>query len=137
MKWVAEAWIKTNQSLLPKDVEDIFKAAKVEKYDNALDKDSAIKAGIVKSFFSVQANLDLLTPSQKNQLDDYLKLSNTGRQEQARKTYETIFEPTFESLKRLKKAEALQKGYGDGSDDSLIQKRIERSNKHYLREKSQ
>lgn len=132
----AEAWLKTNQALLPKDVEDVFKAAKSEKYDSAVEKDSAIKAGIIKSFFTVQANLDLLTPGLKNQLEDYLKLTNTGRQEKARHVYDTIFEPAFEMLKRVKKAEALQKGHGDGSDDSYKTRLMQGSRKHYLGEKN-
>lgn len=133
----AKEFLSTNASLLPKDVEEIFKTAEKEKYDNALEKDAAIKSGIVQSFFSVQANLDLLTASQKNQLEDYLKLTKTGKQEKAQSIYDSIFEPTFEMLKRVKKAEALQKGVGDGSDDALIEKRMARAKKHFLREKSQ
>jgi len=133
----AEQWLKTNQGLLPKDVADIFEAANKETYDSAVEKDSAIKAGIIKSFFTVQSNLDLLTPAIKNQLEDYLKLTNTGRQEKARQIYDTIFEPAFEMLKRVKRAEALQKGHGDGSDDSYKSRLIQGSRKHYLGEKVQ
>lgn len=132
----AEQWLKTNQSLLPKDVADIFKAAENENFDNALEKDSAIKAGIIQSFFSVQSNLDLLTPGLKNQLEDYLKLTKTGKQEKARAMYDSIFEPAFEMLKRVKKAEALSKGYQSSSDDALIEKRMKRANKHFLGEKA-
>ena len=131
----AEQWLKTNQSLLPKDVADIFAAAKKETYDSIIQKDAAVKSGIVKAFFAVQSNLDLLTPAIKNQLEDYLKLTNTGKQEQARQAYVNIFEPAFEMLKRVKKAEALQRGHNSGTDDALIEKRIGRATKHFLGEK--
>jgi hypothetical protein len=133
----SDEFLKTNAALLPKDVADIFKAAEKEKFNSAIEKDAAVKSGIIQSFFSIQANLDLLTPAVKIQLEDYLKLTKNGKQEKAQEIYDMIFEPAFEMLKRVKKAEMLQKGLSDGSDDALIQKRIERSSKHYLREKSQ
>lgn len=132
----SENWLKQNATLLPKDVPDIFKAAEKENYDSALEKDSAIKAGIVKSFFSVQSNLDLLTPGLKTILDDYLKLTNNGKLEKAQHIYDTIFEPTFDTLKRVKRAEALNKGYAPGStDDAYKQKLMKLSKKHFLGEK--
>lgn len=130
----AKDWLKQNASLLPSGVADIFETASKETYDTPVHKDNAVKAGIVKEFFSVQANLDLLTPGLKNQLEDYLKLSNTGRQDKAQAIYSNIFEPAFEMLKRVKKAEALQKGHGDGSEDSYRDRLIAGSRKHFLGE---
>jgi hypothetical protein len=133
----AENWIKSNQSLLPKTVPDIFKTADKENFESAVEKDSAIKAGIIQEFFTVQANLDLLTPGLKTVLDDYLKLTKTGKQEKALQIYDQVFEPALEMLRRVKKAEALQKGYGSSSDneDAYKQKMINLSRKHYLGEK--
>jgi hypothetical protein len=134
----ADDFIKTNSSLLPKDVEDIFKQASKENYGSAIEKDAAIKSGIIQSFFAVQANVDLLTPGLKTSLDDYLKLTKNGKQEKAQSVYDGIFEPAFEMLKRIKKAEALGKGYGAGDDaDTLYKKKMtELSKRHYLGEKS-
>lgn len=131
-------WLKQNSTLLPKDVSDIFKAAEKENYGSAIEKDAAVKAGIIQSFFSVQHNLDLLTPGLKNNLEDYLKLTKNGKQEKAQEIYNSIFEPAFEMLKRVKKAEALQKGFGAPSDSEAAykQKLISLSKKHYLGEKS-
>lgn len=132
----SESWIKQNQNLLPKDIQDIFTTAKSETYDSPVEKDSALKSGIIQSFFSVQDNLDLLTPGLKNQLEDYLKLTKNGKQDKAQSIYSNIFEPAFEMLKRVKKAEALQKGHGDGSDDAYKNKLMQGSRKHYLGEKA-
>ncbi len=135
----AEGFLKTNESLLPKDVADIFKAAEKEKYDTVVEKDRAITSGIVQAFFSVQSNLDLLTTSQKTALEDYLKLTKTGKEEKAREVYDNIFEPTFEMLKRIKKAEAIGKGGGGTSTDAETaykNKLIAGSRKHYLGEKT-
>lgn len=131
----APEFIKTNASLLPKNAEDIFKAANKETYSSAIEKDAAIKSGLIQSFFEVQANLDLLTASQKNQLDEYLKLTKTGKQDKAQLVYDSIFEPTFEMLKRVKKAETLNKGFGSGTDDLYKNKLMNGSKKHYLGEK--
>lgn len=131
-------FLKANESLLPKDVADIFSQAEKENYSNAIEKDQAIKSGIIQSFFSVQANVDLLTPGLKSQLDDYLKLTKTGKQNNAQNIYDSIFEPTFEMMKRLKKAEALGKGYGGGGDQETAYKNklMSLSKKHYLGEKT-
>lgn len=133
----ADKFLKDNAGLLPKDVADIFKAAEAETYNSAIEKSQAIKAGVIKTFFAVQSNLDLLTPSQKSQLEEYLKLTNTGRAEKALQLYDSIFEPTFEQLRRLKKAEALSRGHsvGSGAGDAYRDKLESGSKKHYLRER--
>lgn len=133
----SQEFLKQNESLLPKDVADIFKQAEKETYDSAIEKDAAIKAGMIQSFFSVQANVELLTPGVRAHLDDYLKLTKTGKQEKAQAVYETIFEPAFEMLKRLKKAEALGKGYGGQGDNETAYKNklMSGSLKHYGLEK--
>jgi hypothetical protein len=133
----APEFLKQNESLLPKDVSDIFAQAEKETYSDAIEKDSAIKSEMIKSFFAVQTNVDLLTPGQKATLDEYLKLTKTGKQEKAQATYDMIFEPAFEMLKRVKRAEALGKGYGrgDSSEEAYKQKLMGISKKHHLREK--
>ncbi len=115
----SQDFIKTNEALLPKDIGEIFKLAEKENYNDAIEKDGAIKSGIIQSFFSVQANMDLLTPGLKSSLDEYLKLTKTGKQEKAQGIYEAIFEPSFEMLRRIKKAEALSKGHLVDNDDDF------------------
>jgi hypothetical protein len=137
----AKDWLKTNASLLPKDIEGIFAEAEKENFGSAMEKDAAIKSSIVQSFYRIQANLDLLTPSQKSALEDFLKLTKNGKQEKAQQIYENIFEPNFEMLKRVKKAEQLAKdnsmGLSTGTDaDQAYRDRLMKlSKKHYLGEK--
>jgi hypothetical protein len=133
----ADSFVKDNASLLPKDIADIFKAADKETYANSVEKASTIKAAVIQSFFSVQSNLDLLTPGLKADLEDYLKLTKNGKQEKAEAMYKSVFEPTFEMLRRVKKAEALGKGHGGGSqtEDAYKTKLMNGSKKHYLGEK--
>jgi hypothetical protein len=132
----SEKWLKDNQALLPKEISDIFKAAESEKYDSPIEKDSAIKAGIIQSFFQVQQNMDLLTGALKSQLEDYLKLTKTGKQEKAQQMYDAIFEPTFEMLRRIKKAEALNKGVSDGSEDAFKQRMMKIARQNLLGERA-
>lgn len=135
----APEWLKTNLSLLPKDVEGIFTAAAKESYDDEVQKASAIKSGVVQSFFKVQENMDLLTSAQKIVLDDWLKLTKTGREEKAQAIYDSIFEPSFEMLKRLKKAATLSQSGARNSDDAETAyktKLISGSKKHYLGDKT-
>jgi hypothetical protein len=131
----AEKFLKDNASLLPKEISDIFTQASRETYDSATEKAAAIKAGVIQEFFKVQSNLDLLTPGLKSQLEDYLKLTKTSKQEKAQQIFDSVFEPAFEMLKRTKKAEALSKGHGGGSDDAYAKKLLDGSRKHYLGEK--
>ena len=128
-------WAKTNASLLPKTIESILDQAEKEKYDVATEKDSAIKAGIISEFFALQANLDLLTESQKILVEDFAKLTKTSRHEKAHQMYEQIFEPTFEMLKRIKKAEQIGKGHSNQTDaeNAYKEKLMNTSKKHYLR----
>lgn len=134
----APNFLKNNAALLPKDITDIFKAADAEKFETAIEKDAAIKAGIIQSFFAVQSNLDLLTPGLKASLEDYLKLTKNGKQEKAQAIYDSIFEPAFDTLRRVKKAEALNKGFGNpgGSEDAYKNRMMSLSKKHYLGEKA-
>jgi predicted small secreted protein len=110
-------WLKTNEALLPKSVPGIFEQAEKENYANAIEKDAAIKTGIISEFFAQQANLDLLTDSQKFSIEEFRKLTKNVKQERAQQIYESIFEPTFEALKRQKKAEQISKG-GISTDNS-------------------
>lgn len=134
----AKDWVKTNSSLLPKEVEGIFAAAEKETYDSAIEKDQAIKSSLITAFFQQQANLDLLTPSQKTALEDFQKLTKNGKQEKAQHIYDSIFEPTFEMLKRIKKAEQLRRTgetEGTDADQAYRDRMIKLSKKHYLGER--
>jgi hypothetical protein len=131
-------FLKQNEALLPKDASDIFRLADKENYADAIEKDQAIKSGLIQSFFQVQHNVDLLTPGQKSILDDYLRLTKTGKQEKAQYVYDMIFEPAFDTLKRQKKAEVLGRGHADTSDvqKGYKDRLMAGSKKHYLGEKN-
>lgn len=132
-------FIKNNASLLPDEATEIFKQADKENYSNPIEKDQAIKSGLIKTFFSVQANHDLLTDTQKTQLAEYLKLTKDGRNEKAQTVYENLFEPALLNLRNFKKAEALRKGLGDSTDTETqyMNRMVKLSKQHYLGEKSQ
>lgn len=134
----AEKFLESNKSLLPAEIPEIFKQAKKENYSNAIEKAQALKTAIIQSFFSVQANVDLLTPGLKSMLDDYMKLTKNGKQERSTQIYDSVFEPAFEMVKRMKRAEALEKGHGQASDEETKyrEKLSKLSRKHYLGEKA-
>lgn len=130
-------WVKTNATLLPKNIEGIFAQADKENYSSAIEKADAIKVGIVSEFFAIQSNLDLLTDTQKISLEDFKKLTKTDKQDRVQNIYDAVFEPTFEMLKRVKKAEQISKGLGDSTDSETAYKEKMKaiSRKHYLGEK--
>ena len=130
-------WVKTNATLLPKNIEGIFAQADKENYSSAMEKADAIKVGIVSEFFAIQSNLDLLTDTQKISLEDFKKLTKTDKQDRVQNIYDAVFEPTFEMLKRVKKAEQISKGLGDSTDSETAYKEKMKaiSRKHYLGEK--
>lgn len=133
----AKAWLKENASLLPQNIAGIFEQAEKENFDTAHDKASTIKVNLVTEFFAQQSNLDLLTASQKQALAEFNKLTKNVKQERVQQIYDAIFEPTLETLRKVKKAEALQKGLAEPSDaeDAYKQKLIKMSRQHHLREK--
>lgn len=133
----AKEFVKNNASLLPSTIEGIFAAADKEKYSSSVEKASDIKVGIVSEFFAVQANLDQLTDSQKKNVAEFLSLTKNIKQERVHDIYDSIFEPTLEMIRKVKKAEALQKGLApqNDSDDAYKNRLIEGSKKHHLREK--
>ncbi len=128
-------WLKTNASLLPKDVEGIFAAAEKETYDDAVQKASAVKSGLIQTFFKVQENLDLLTGAQKTALEDWQKLTKNGKEEKAQSVFDSIFEPTFEMLKRIKKAQQVNKSgqrEGDDAENAYKNKLMNSGKKHHM-----
>lgn len=134
----AKDWLKANASILPKDIEGIFNAAEKETYGSALEKDAAIKSGLIQNFFKVQANLDLLTSGPKSDLEDWLKLTKNGKEEKAQQIFKSVFEPAFEMLKRIKKAEQLNQGGHVNSsevDAQYKERLIKKSRQHYMGEK--
>jgi hypothetical protein len=131
----AKEWLKTNASLLPKDIEGIFSAADKETYDNQVQKASAIKSGVIQTFFKIQDNLDLLTAAQKTALEDWQKLTKNGKEEKAQQMFDTIFEPTFEMLKRIKKAQQVQIGgqrAGGDAENAYKDKLMKSAQKHFM-----
>lgn len=130
-------FLKSNQGLLPKTIEGLFTEADKEKYDTAVEKANAIKSGIISEFFAVQSNHDLLTGSQKIQVDEFLKLTKNGKQERVESIYSMIFEPTLESLKRIEKAKQVNMaGKDQSSAEKALTDRLQKmSRKHYLGEK--
>lgn len=130
----AANWLKENATLLPKDITEIFAQAEKETYDDAVEKASAIKSAIIQSFFKVQENLDLLTNAQKVTLEDWLKLTKNGKEEKAQSIYDVVFEPTFEMLRRVKKAQQVSQSgqrQNDDAEEKYKQKLISGSLKHY------
>lgn len=130
-------FVKVNAGLLPKTIESLFTQAEKEIYGSAIEKANAIKVGVVSEFFAVQANHDLLTGSQKIQLDEFLKLTKNGKQDRIENIYSMIFEPTLETLRKVEKAKQVNSGGKDQSDSEKMQveRMIKMSKKHYLGEK--
>lgn len=133
----SQDWLKNNATLLPKTVPDLFVHAERETYNSEIEKADAIKVGIVNEFFAIQSNLDLLTDTQKNMLDDWKNLTKTDKQERIQNVYDLVFEPSFERLRGQRKAEHLAKGTNESthSEDAYKKRLMEISRKHYLGEK--
>jgi hypothetical protein len=117
---------------------DIFQAAEKEKYDSPVHKANAIKSAMMQEFFSIQANVDLLTPHQKSSIEDYLKMTKLGKEEKAQAIFENVFEPALSMVKATKKAEELvraRNGYGNSNDmeTNYKNKIMQLSGARYLR----
>jgi len=136
-----EEFVKTNTDLLPSEIPEILKAAQRETYDSEVEKASAIKTGVVQSFFEVQANLDLLTTNQKKAWEDYGKLTVSGKEKRVSEIYENLFEPALETLRKVKKAEDVGKARGglassnSKAEDAYKNKLIAGARKAHLGEK--
>lgn len=129
----SQDFLKNNASLLPKGIEAIFAKAETEKYENAIEKASAIKVSLVQEFFALQANLDLLTAVQKSMLEEFELLTNNKKQERVQQIYDMVFEPTLEASRKIKKAEAVQKGLAPANNavDAYEKRLTQMSQKHY------
>lgn len=130
-------FMKNNVGLLPKTIESLFTAAEKETFDSQVQKANELKVGIVQEFFAVQANLDLLTAAQKVELEDFLKLTKTGKQDRAQTMYAMIFEPALETLRKVEKAKQVGQGSNEqsSSEKALAEKMFKASRKHYLGDK--
>lgn len=133
-------FVKTNEALLPAEVLGVLKAAEKEKFDTPVERSNALRSSIIQSFFAEQKNVDLLTASQKNNLDNFLGLTKIGKEQKSEFIYENIFEPTIEQMKRINKAVEVGKanqGYATGStaENNYKDKLIKISKKSHLGEK--
>lgn len=132
-----DAFVSKNADLLPSEIGEIVKVANAETYDSASSKANAVKRSVIETYFSVQANREALTEFQKRDLDDYMKLTKTGREEKATSIYSNIFEPTLEMNRRLKKADEVRRGQSGvqtstGTEAQYHQRLIAGSRKRYL-----
>jgi hypothetical protein len=129
-------FVEENKDILPEECAALVKAAETERYESNTQKANAIKSAIIQSFFSLQAYVDMLTVSQKKSIDDYLKLTKNGREERADHVFENILEPQLQNVKRVKKAEDLNRGgFGNGTkvDNDYLERTMKNSRKHYLK----
>lgn len=104
-----DQFAKDNKDFLPEDVGGILTQAAKEKYGSEFEKASALKTAIMKTYFSLQANLDSLTPSQKKSVDNWLALTPKGREEKSADMYDNVFEPCIDTVRRVKKAEEVSR----------------------------
>lgn len=127
-------FMKANASLLPKSVESIFQAAEKENYGSAIEKAAAIKVGIISEFFALEENMRDLTGPQKLKVEEFKKLTKTDKQERAGQIWDEIFEPAFEAMKKVKRAQQMAAGQKDQSDNekALADRMMKQSRKHYL-----
>lgn len=133
----AREWSKTNATLLPKSIAGILDQADKEVYGSTIEKDAAIKVGIVSEFFAEQANMDLLTSSQKSVLEDFKKLTKTDKQQRAAQIYDSIFEPVFEAKKREARAAMVNRDHSNqtSTEKAYAERLTKLSRQHYLGEK--
>lgn len=134
----SETFLNENKEIFQKEIEDIFKAANKEKYNSVIEKANAIKSSILNAFFSLQSNMDILTLNQKQQVDDYFKLTKKAKEEKANDLFVNVFEPSLQMLKAIKKAEQVAKGQSGNIEGSKLEntykdKLMETSKKHFLR----
>lgn len=137
--YALDSFVKDNEDILPTDMQKIVETAKKERFDSVIDKSNAIKSSFIQAFYSVQANMDLLTGTQRSAIEDFLKLTKNGKEGKASEIYENVFEPNVELIRRLKKAEELAKakygGFGTHtrSENEYINKLKDISEKHHLK----
>lgn len=130
-----DKFVTDNKDLLPPESADLVKAAMAETYDTQGAKASAVKAAIIKAFFDIEANYNLLTIGQKAELDKHRKLTKTAKEEQAASIFVNIFEPTLERQRAVAKAQEMNRGGGvvqSGTAAALRDKIIAASTKKYL-----
>ncbi len=132
--------VKENKALLPEETEGLLATIEKENFESDVDKANMTRASLIKTFFSLEENRELLTATQQASLDGYLKLTQKAKEEQAGFVYDNILEPTLGIKKKMKKAIELAKG-NDGivesSDTEKAYKdRITKlSKRYYLGEK--
>lgn len=130
-----EKWTRDHARLLPKNFPNIIAQAEKENYSSKVEKASAIKVSLVQEYFNQQANLDLLTPTQKIELEDWKNLVKTEKEKGVGKIWTAIFEPSFESVKREAKAKQVGNGQDRSSEpvEAYKHRMQELSEKHYLK----
>lgn len=112
-------FVKSNKDFLPDEVAGILSQASKERYDNEFEKASALKSAILSSYFSVQANVDSLTPAHRKSIEDWKGLTKGDREKRSADIYENVFEPCIETFRRVKKAEEVQRSRSGLAKESV------------------
>lgn len=135
-----DKFVDDNKEILPTSIGEIVALAHKETYENAFTKANALRASLIKNYFSVEDNLNFLTNSQKIKVQDYLKLTVEAREENSQDIYSNVFEPSFEMMKKLKKAEEVNRSRngsisGSSGENNYKNKLIKLSKQTHLGEK--
>lgn len=136
-----DEFIAANKALLPEEMEGIISRAKSEKYESDVKRSAAFRAAILKSYFSVQANVDSLTASQKATIENWKGLTQAERESRSADVYESIFEPAIEAAKKVRKAEEVGRARSGMASETahgiaLRDKIRNASRARYMREKT-
>lgn len=82
--------------------------------------------------------MDLLTSTQKNEVEEFLKLTKNGKQDRIENMYAMIFEPTLETLRKVEKAKQVNLETKDQTDGekAYVDRMMNLSKKHYMGDKA-
>jgi hypothetical protein len=126
--------------LLGENTAAIFEKAKTENYGSTLERANDLRASLIEDAFSIQENLDQLTPSQRAKIESFNKSTRPKKQELAGSLFCEILEPFIQLQKAKAKAEEVRKAAGGlgtkTSDEQEYEKKlVDHARKNYKLDK--
>ncbi len=95
-----DSWLSDHEKILSNasELKSYKETVDKAKFDSLLDKANELRKGTISSMFGLRENMDLLTPTQRKKIEEYLNFS----EEKQRKESEEYFE-CVDSVVNIKK----------------------------------
>lgn len=130
-----DKFVTDNQALLPAEAKKILETVNGKSYSSEKSKADELRKSLIDSFIQVQANIDALPQSQKDQVNIYKALTEDEKVRQSTKFWGVVDVGISQKMLTKKANELAKAGNGGGDSGAFEQRFLELGNRFLKKEK--